>query len=331
MNFHVSAWRRQRMIDRKKLIVSHAPFWHNGSSVTQRNYNILLAALPAAAMGCFRYGMPALGVVSLSIAFAIIWERIMNLATRRTVTIGDGSAALTGLLFAMLMPATAPWWLVVAGTFLALVIGKHIFGGIGSNPVNPVALTIAIMMLSWGDHLDFNEALANYDFGFAMVYPLAEVKHFGTGAIDSFSHVDLLLGRQIGGIGAPFGLALIVGGIYLILRGFIRWEVVLSFLAGVFITAMLFYGADAETYADPLVHLLTGYTLVGAIFLATDDSSSPVGFIPMLIYGVTGGVMTVLIRNIGIWIDGVVLAILVANLVSRLLDKIRPKVLGKVS
>ncbi|MEA3232946.1 MAG: RnfABCDGE type electron transport complex subunit D, partial [Thermodesulfobacteriota bacterium] len=206
-----------------------------------------------------------------------------------------------------------------------------IFGGIGSNPVSPVALTIAILMLSWGDHLDFNEALTNYDFGFAMAYPLAEVKYFGTAAIGSFSYVDLLLGRQIGGIGAPFGLALIVGGIYLILRGFIRWEIVLSFLAGIFITAMLFYGADATTYADPLFHLLTGYTLMGAIFLATDDSSSPVGFIPMLIYGATGGVMTVLIRNIGIWVDGVVLAILVANLVSPLLDKIRPKVLGKVS
>lgn len=319
------------MIDRKKLVVSHAPFWHIGSSVAQRNYHILLAAVPAAALGCFRYGMPAVGVVTLSIAFAIIWERVMNLATRQPTTIRDGSAALTGLLLAMLLPATVPWWLVIVGTLLAMVVGKHIFGGIGSNPVNIVALTIAILVLSWEGRLEFNEALVNYDFGFPMVYPLAEVKHFGTAAIDSFSYMDLLLGRQIGGIGAPFGLVLMIGGIYLILRGFIRWEIVLSFLAGVFITAMLFYGANAEKFADPLFHLLTGYTLVGAIFLATDDSSSPVGFIPMLIYGATGGVMTVLIRNIGIWVDGVIMAILIANLVSPLLDKIRPKVVGKVS
>jgi len=319
------------MIDRKKLVVSHAPFWHVGSSVAQRNVHIFLAAIPAVALGCFRYGMPAVGVVAFSIAFAIIWERLMNLATGQATTIGDGSAALTGLLLAMLLPATVPWWLVIVGTFLAMVIGKHIFGGIGSNPVNMVALTMAILELSWEGRLEFNEALINYDFGFSMAYPLAELKHFGTSAIDSFSYLNLLLGYQSGGIGAPFGLALIIGGIYLILRGFIRWEIVLSFLAGVFVMAMLFYGANAEKFADPLFHLLTGYTLVGAIFLATDDSSSPVGFIPMLIYGATGGVMTVLIRNIGVGADGVILALLIANLVSPLLDKIRPKVVGKVS
>jgi electron transport complex protein RnfD len=319
------------MINRKKLVVSHAPFWHNGSSIAQRHYNILLAAVPAAALGCFRYGMPAVGVVSFSIAFAMIWEWVMNRITRQPVTIGDGSAALTGLLLAMLLPASAPWWLVIVGTFLAIVIGKHIFGGIGSNPVNMVALTLAILSLSWEGRLEFNEALVNYDFGFPMAYPLAELKHFGTAAIGSFSYMDLLLGRQIGGIGAPFGLALMAGGIYLILRGFIRWEIVLSFLAGVFITAMVFYSSNAEKFADPLFHLLTGYTLIGAIFLATDDSSSPVGFIPMLIYGAVGGFMTVLIRNIGVWVDGVALAILIANIVSPLLDKIRPKVVGKVS
>ncbi len=319
------------MIDQKKLVVSHAPFWHIGSSVAERYYNILFAAIPAAVLGCIRYGMPAVGVVSFSIAFCIIWERLMNLVTRQPATIGDGSAALTGLLLALVLPATVPWWLVIVGTFLAMIVGKHIFGGIGSNPVNIVALTFAILSLSWAGHLDFNEALVNYDFGFPMVYPLSQVKHFGTAAIGSFSYMDLLLGRQIGGIGAPFGLALIVGGVYLILRGFIRWEIVLSFLAGVFITAMIFYSANAEKFADPLFHLLTGYTLIGAIFLATDDSSSPVGFIPMLIYGAVGGFMTVLIRNIGIWVDGVVLGILIANVVSPLLDKIRPKVVGKVS
>ena len=143
--------------------------------------------------------------------------------------------------------------------------------------------------------------------------------------------MDLLLGKQVGGIGATFGLAIILGGVYLILRGFIRWEVPVSFIAGVVISAAMFNASDPTRYASPIIHLLTGYTLLGAFFLATEDSSSPVNFIPMLIYGALGGAMTILIRNIGAYADGVIYAILVINLVNPLLDKIRPKALGKVA
>ncbi|MBW1867348.1 MAG: RnfABCDGE type electron transport complex subunit D, partial [Deltaproteobacteria bacterium] len=140
----------------------------------------------------------------------------------------------------------------------------------------------------------------------------------------------LLLGQQTGGIGSSFGLGLILGGIYLVIRGYIRWEISLSFLGGVLITAWLFQLSDPAVYAGPVFHLLTGYTLIGAFFLATENSSSPVNFLPMLIYGAGGGIMTVLIRNIGIYIDGVLLAILLMNLINPMLDKIRPKALGKV-
>jgi len=318
------------MNNQKKLIVSHAPFWHNGSNIFERNYAMILAALPAVLFGFIQYGMPAVGVVSLSISSAIFWEYVMNRATRRRVTIGDGHAALIGLLFAMLLPATMPWWAVITGTFIALVIGKHIFGGIGSNPFQPAVLSVAILMVSWRGLLDFDEALLTYDLGFSMVYPLGALKHFGLTAIESIKPLDLLIGRQSGGIGATFGLGLIGGGIFLMARGFTRWEISLSFLAGVFITAMLFNMADPTRFADPFFHLFAGYTLIGAFFLAVDDSSSPVNFIPMLLYGACGGIMTVLIRNIGAWVDGVLLAILVANLLNPLLDKIRPKAIGKV-
>jgi len=137
------------------------------------------------------------------------------------------------------------------------------------------------------------------------------------------------MGCHTGGIGSTFGLGLILGGIYLILRGLIRWEIAISFLAGVFITALLFNVANPEAYAGPVFHLLTGYTLIGAFFLATEDSSSPVNFIPMLLYGALAGLLTVLIRNIGAMVDGVVFAILMLNCANPLLDKIRPKALGK--
>jgi len=318
------------MLEQKKLIVSHAPFWHSGSRVTERSYHTMLAALPAVIAGIVYYGVPVIGVVSLAVASAMLWELAINKVMKKAPTIGDGSAALTGLLLAMMLPATMPWWAVVTGTFIALVVGKHIYGGIGSNAFNPVALAVAIMMISWQNLFDFNGMLLNYNFNFTAVYPLAAVKHFGTSSIESFSVGDLMMGRQTGALGATFGLGLIIGGIYLMIRGFIRWEISLTFIAGVYLTALLFNIVDPVRFAGPAFHIFTGYTLIGAFFLATDDSSSPVWFVPMLIYGAVGGIMTVLIRNIGAYVDGVILAVLVINLIHPLLDKIRPKALGKV-
>jgi electron transport complex protein RnfD len=317
------------MLEQKKLIVSHAPFWHSGSRVTERSYHTMLAALPAVIAGIVYYGVPVIGVVGLSVASAMLWELAINKATKKAPSIGDGSAALTGLILAMVLPATMPWWAVVTGTFIAVVIGKHIFGGIGSNAFHPVALAVAIMMISWKDLFDFNGMLLNYDFDFPAVYPLTAAKNFGTLSIESFRIGDLMLGRQMGALGSTFGLGLIIGGLYLIIRGFIRWEISLSFIAGVYLTALLFNIIDPVRFAGPGFHIFTGYTLIGAFFLATDDSSSPVWFVPMLIYGTVGGIMTVLIRNIGAYVDGVILAVLVINLISPLLDKIRPKALGK--
>jgi Na+-translocating ferredoxin:NAD+ oxidoreductase subunit D len=318
------------MFEQKKFTVSHAPFWHNGSSVSARSYNIILATLPAVLFGLFTYGMSAVGVVALAVSSAVVWELGFNKIAKRSPSIGDGNAAMIGLLFAMLLPATSPWWLVVTGTFVAVIVGKQIYGGIGGNPFNPVLVGLAILTLSWKDFFDFNEVLVNYDFSYPMAYPLASLKHFGVFAISDFKPAALLMGQQSGGIGAVFGLGLLLGGIYLIIRGCIRWEISVSFLAGVWVTALLFNMADPAKYADPAFHLLTGYTLIGAFFLATEDSSSPVNFIPMLIYGVFAGIMTVLIRNIGAYVDGVVFAILIANLINPLVDKIRPKALGKV-
>jgi electron transport complex protein RnfD len=318
------------MISEKKLIVAHAPFWHDGSKISTKNYHIMFAALPALLMGISHYGAPALGVIAFSMACAMIWELVMNVAMRKPFSIGDGSAAVTGLLLGMLMPATAPWWLIALGTFLAIVVGKQIFGGIGFNPLNPPLLALAMLLISFKSIFDFNEALRNYDLGFAMSYPLADLKAFGPGAIDKFSLGDLFMGRQAGAIGSTFGLGLTIGGLYLILRGYIRWEISLSFLAGVFITAWLFNISDPAKYAGPMFHLCAGYTLIAAFFLVSEDSSSPVNFIPMLIFGACAGFLTVLVRNIGIYVDGVPFSILLMNLANPLLDRIRPKAIGKV-
>ena len=178
--------------------------------------------------------------------------------------------------------------------------------------------------------MNFNGMLVDYDMAWSMVDPLINVKFFGAEMADFYAPAELLVGHQAGGIGAVCGAGLIIGGIFLIIRGINRWEICLSFLVGVVATAFLFNMSNPDLYAGPVFHLLTGYTLVAAFFLATEDASSPVNPIPMLIYGFGGGVLTVLIRNKGAWVDGALFAVLLMNLANPILDLIRPKALGKV-
>ncbi len=318
------------MTDRTKLVVSFAPFWHNGSRVTDRSRQIILAALPAALFGVYRFGFSALGVLALAVSSAVLWELAFTRLAKRPLSVGDGTAAVIGLLFGMMLPASLPWWAVITGTFLAIVVARQIYGGIGANPFNPAAVAIAILMLAWKQRMDFDTALVNYVFDFPAFFPLAAVKAFGTESIRDVALIDLFLGRQTGGIGTICNAALLAGGIYLVLRRVIRWEIPVSFLAGVAVTAAAFHVVDPLRYASPAFHLLTGFTIFGAFFLATEDASSPVNFIPMLIFGAVAGAIAVFIRNIGVFAEGLVFAVLVSNLIQPLLDKIRPQALGKV-
>jgi Na+-translocating ferredoxin:NAD+ oxidoreductase subunit D len=312
-----------------KLTVSHAPFWHDGDSLFQKNINVILALLPAAIFGILQFGAPALGVLALSLSFAMLWETVINIITKKPLTIGDLDTAVIGLLFGMMLPAVTPWWLILVGTFVAVFIGKVIFGGTGTSPFNPALVGMAVLMMSWKLFFNFDAAYVNYEFGFMALAPLEAVKAQGASAAQMFPLGDLLMGREVGGIGAVFGLGLIIGGVYLILRGYARWEIAGSFIAGILVTAFLFHVASPQTYAGPLFHLLSGYTLLGAFFLITESTTSPVNRTPMFIYGFLGGFMIILMRNVGAYADGTVLAILLANLLTPLVDNIRPKALGK--
>ncbi len=316
-------------MENKKFIVSHAPFWHDGDSLYQLNLNYLLALLPAALFGVFKFGAPALGILALSVSCAMLWEYIMTLIAKQKPSIGNLETAAFGLLFGMMLPATTPWWIVVVGTFVMVVIGKFIFGGVGANPFHPTLIAMAILMMSWPVYFDFDAAYVNYEFDYTALAPLAALKFKGAGITSEFSLGGLLMGNELGGIGSSSGFWLIVGGVFLILRGYTRWEIVVSFIVGIFVTGGLFYVGNSDAYASPLFHLFSGYTLLGAFFLATQNSTSPVNTIPMLIYGFLGGFMIILMRNIGVYDDGTVLAILLINLVNPLVDKIRPKALGK--
>ena len=312
------------------LILSPAPHIHWGSNLSAHMYTIVIALLPVVIFSVTRYGMDALRVVSLAVGSAMLIEALILLMFRKPVDITDGSAMVTGLIFALLLPPTVPWWLVVVGCFVCILIGKMIFGGIGGNPFNPSLIGWAAVRLSWYDHINFDIAMINYDLNFSAAYPLSVLKNSGFDAVSKiWSNNGLFMGDQIGGIGTAMILLVVAGGIILLVRGVITWEIPLFFIAGTAIGALLFWSADSSKYADPLFHILTGNVMFGAFFLATDFASSPVNRIPKIIFALGCGIFTIIFRVWSKYPDGVVFAILLMNIINPLIDKICPGIPGK--
>ena len=306
------------------LTVSCPPFVHCGATARGRMLEFLLALAPAAVMAAVTYGLPAVRVMALSMAVAVFVEWGCFRLMRREPEIDDCNALLLGLLFAFLLPASAPWWLVAAGSAITIVMGKMIFGGLGGAPLAAPVVGWTICRLSWPTPLDFDVSMLNSP----LIWPLSQLKHFGPAAAARFTDMDLLLGHQLGGLGATQVLALLIGGAYLLLRGHIRWHIPLAFLAGTALAAWVFQAAYPAQTVGPLFHVLAGSTVFAAFFLATDHSSSPKGPLPMLLYGLLGGIMVMVIRFWGVYPDGAAFAVLLANLSTPLVDRIRPKPFG---
>lgn len=313
----------------EKLVVSPAPHYHCGTRISKTMYTFAIALLPAVIFSVCNFGMHSVRVISVAIASAMLSEWIIQRLFKKPITISDGSALLTGLLFALIIPPSVPWWLVVVGCFVSILVGKQLYGGLGYSPLNPVLIGWAIIALSWRDYLNFNIAMVNYDLGYSYMYPLTLLKKSGVSAVSDFSYVDLLIGRQVGGLGAAPVLMVLIGGLFLLLRGIVSWRIPFFFILGTAITASIYWMSDSAKYADPLFHILTGNLMIGAFFLATDYSSSPVNKVGMALFGLGCGFFTVVFRAWSVYPDGVVFAILIMNILNPLLDKIRPEIPGK--
>ena len=281
----------------------------------------ILALMPAVIMAVMHFGIDAARVISLSCVSAVLTEALCFKIMGREIVIDDYSALLTGLLFAFLLPASAPWWLVALGSAISIVIGKAVFGGLGANPVCIPLVGWAICRVSWGHSIDIDFSMLSSEF----LYPLSQLKYYSLEAVQHFSLVDLLMGRQLGGLGAVQVIALLAGGIFIVVRGHIRPHIPAAFLVGVLATAWFFQLSDPGRYASPLFHVLTGSVVLGAFFLATDHASSPSGAVSMILFGLICGAMVVFIRVYGVYPDGVPFAILFGNLTAPLLDLIHPK------
>lgn len=304
------------------------PHVHDGSRVSRIMNGYILALMPAAIWGCIRYGLPGMGTLLLAAGSAVVWEWIARRLMNRNMTLHDGSAVVQGLLFGMMLPGNSPWWLVIFGSFLVIVLGKQFFGGIGCYPFNPVCVGLVILSVSWPSRILSHFTMADYYLEGLALEPLVALKSYGPAVTDVYNYTDLLLGCQTGGIGTGDVLLLAIGGLYLMARGFTAWRVTLSYLIGVLITAGLFHIVDASRYADPLFHLLAGMTVFGAFFLASDYTTCPVNPIARIIYGFGAGMVLILIRNIGGYPDGTVFAILILNMFHPLIDRIRRPIPG---
>ena len=308
-----------------RLVVSSSPHWHVKLTEGKIHLDFILALIPAVIYAVFTYGVHAVRIIALAISAAVISEFLIRKLFKKELTITNGNAFLVGLLLALLLPPGVPFWVVIVGSFLCIFIGKELFGGLGNNPLNPVLVGFSIIRISWPYYFDMNMAAVNYDLGFNFHFPLTMLKKAGTEAISGFNLWDLLLGRQVGGIGAAAILLLIIGGIYLLVRKRVPWEIPVSFTAGVLIMGAIFWAGNPATYANPLFHLFTGNVMIGIFFLSTDYSSTPFRRWGMVAFGLGCGFLTVIFRAWSIYPDGVIYAILIMSLFTPLLDRLKSK------
>jgi electron transport complex protein RnfD len=304
--------------------VTAPPFWHCGRTVTGDMYRLLVALVPAALLGVYRFGYDALTVLAVAGLTAVITEALIQRLMEQSPSAHDFTALADGILLAFLLPATAPWWLVAVGSAVTIILGRMVFGGFGGSPVCAPAVGWCVLTVSWPAYMDLNGMLLRWD----LVEPLSELKYFGVEAISGISLSSLVFGQNLGALGASQAGLVLAAGVALLCIGQIRWYIPVSYLAGVFGTALIYWLIDPQLYASPLFHLLAGTTIFTAFFLLPYPSASPVFRIPMILFGLMAGALTILIRVYGIYPDGAPFAVLLANLCTPLLDLIQPKPFG---
>ena len=311
-----------------RLNVAASPHWRDGSSLTRTQALWLLALAPAAVASVMQFGLMSLRVIALAVGSSVVMDALCSRVLVSKDHPTNWSSVSLGLLLAFMLPIDAPWWLVLVGAFLTIVIGKKLFGGWGGYPVHPVALSYAMLAVSWPARLDFTASLASTAWNVTMVEPMRLIKTLGTSAEAAFDKMDLLTGLQVGGVGNAMVLWLLLGGLFLVLIRQTPWQIPLGFVVGVVACAWLLEAAAPGRTATPLFQLLAGSTALTAFFLIPEHTTSPVNPWPMLIYGLMGGVLMVLIRAFSSHIDGAIFAVLLVNLCSPLLDRIAPRVVG---
>lgn len=304
----------------KHLTMSLAPHITTNESTRRIMLDVIIALTPAMIGAIYFFGLNAAKLIVLSVASAVLFEAGAQKFFKKDILIGDLSAVVTGILIAFNLPANAPWWLPVFGSAFAIIIVKEFFGGIGSNFMNPALAARAAMVASWPVIMG---SYINPD-GITSATPLTLMKS-GSAALPSMSR--MFIGDIGGSLGETSALLLLIGAAYLLIRKVIDWKIPVFYV--ITTTIMLFvFGVSPELVP---YHIFGGGLILGAFFMATDYSSSPVTPVGRIVFGIGAGVLTVIIRVKGGMPEGVSYAILLMNVASPVIEKFtKPKVFGRV-
>ena len=307
----------------KNLAVSSSPHLRDHVSTRRIMQEVCLALAPAGIAGIILFGSQAAVLIAASVISAVLAEYFYQKLTHQKVTVGDWSAVVTGLLLAYNLPANAPIWLAVVGAVLVIVLVKQIFGGIGSNLMNPALAARAILFVSWATQMTTYPATRFMLDGVSTATPLNSL---GTGSVAGVNLMDLFLGNIPGVLGETCKLALLLGGVYLILRRIVDWKIPVTFIATVFVCYLIKDGAEMALY-----QILSGGLFLGAFFMATDYATSPVTNPGRVIMGIGCGIFLFVIRAYASYPEGCSFAILLMNVATPLIDKYTmPKPFGEV-
>ena len=305
------------------LFMDSSPQGREGDSTRKIMYSVALSLLPALAVSVWMFGWEAVRVLVLTSVFAIGIEALIARFVSYKIDFMDGSALVTGILLAMNVPANAPWWMLLIGALVAVVVGKQVFGGLGQNIFNPALVARVFLLISFPVEMTSWPLPGAVD-GTTGATPLGILKTEGLGALSNTHLTDLALGRMGGSLGEVSALALLIGALFLFYKRYITWEIPLTFIGTVFVFAGIFYSVNPAVYADPFFHIFTGGVFLGALYMATDMVTSPLTFKGKLLFGFGCGLFTMLIRLFGSFPEGVSFAILLMNALVPLLDKYFP-------
>ncbi len=294
---------------------------HIRSKVTTSNIMlaVVIALLPAAGFGIFNFGLDALILIVITVATCVLTEYLYEKAMHKKITIGDFSCVVTGLLLALNLPSTAPWWIGVVGGIFAILVLKMLFGGLGQNFMNPALGARCFLLIS------YTSIMCNFDCdAYTGPTPLASLK-----AGESVNILDMVVGRTAGVIGETSMIAIVIGACFLILLGVIDLKIPGTYII-TFVIFIVLFGGHGLDPAFVSAHLAGGGLMLGAFFMATDYVTSPVTKKGRYLYGVILGILTGIFRIFGPSAEGVSYAIILGNLLVPLIEKITmPKAFGK--